>query len=67
METEITDLRNKRIEQSIVSISVKIGHAMKKIQDVKEMASDSENMLIMALQELEELYVSLDNPGGNGE
>ncbi len=65
MEPHITAKHNKQIEQSIINLSVKIANALQMIQTAKEMMNNSESVLIKALQELEELYVGLDNADEN--
>lgn len=60
MEPEVISLHDKRVEQSIISIGAKIADAIEMIQTAKEMASSSEDVLIKAQLELEELYVGLD-------
>ncbi len=60
MEPGIIYLKNKRMEQSVTSISAKITSAVEMVQKAKVMMNMSENMLIKAQLELEELYIALD-------
>jgi hypothetical protein len=59
VEPEIINLHNKRVEQSVISISIKIAHAIEMVQKTKEMTANSERMLVKAYLELEELYTKL--------
>lgn len=60
VEPEIIDLHHKRIEQSVVGIRAKLADAVEMVRRAKEMAANSENVLIKAQLELEELYIALD-------
>lgn len=60
MEPEVINLQDKGIEPSIIGISGKIADAVKMIQKAKMMATNSEEALIKAQLELEELYIALD-------
>ncbi|MEN6412836.1 MAG: hypothetical protein ABFC84_08735 [Veillonellales bacterium] len=62
MRPEVINLHDKRIEQSVVRISAKIADAVKMVQKAKEMAISSEDVLIKAQLELEEIYIVLDKP-----
>ena len=60
MESEVINLQDKRIEQSVVGISVKIADVVEMVQKAKEMTISSEDILVKAQMELEELYIALD-------
>lgn len=62
MKPEVINLRNKRIGQFITSIGAKVADAVELCQKAKELSASSEGILITAQRELEELYVSLDEP-----
>jgi hypothetical protein len=67
VEPEIINLHDKRIEQSVISISVKIANAIEMIQKTKEMTANSERMLVKAYLELEELYTKLGDDANESE
>ncbi len=58
------NLQNKILEQRVLSISAKVANAVDMVQRAKKMTIDSENMLIEAQLELEELYIALDKQRG---
>lgn len=60
MEIEVINLRDKRLEQAVVSISAKLADAIEMARQAKMLSADSEAMLIQAQLELEELFVQLD-------
>lgn len=61
MELEVINLRDKRLEQAIVSISAKIADALEMARRAKTLSADSEAKLIQAELELEELFVQISN------
>ena len=64
METKVIGLRDKRLEQSVVSISVKIADVLEMTQKARALSADSEAKLIKVHLELEELYAQI-NPTQN--
>lgn len=63
METEVINLREKRLEQVVVGISAKIADALEMSRKAKTLSADSEARLIQAQLELEELFVQLNHEG----
>jgi len=61
MEREAVNLYEKRIKQSLSRIGAKIADAADLSQKSKQLSANSEALLIAALKDLEELYVSLDD------
>ena len=59
MGANVIGLRDKRLEQAVVSISGKIADAIEMTQKAKTLSTDSETKLIQAHLELEELYVQI--------
>ncbi len=64
MKPGAINLQNKILEQRVLSISAKVANAVDMVQRAKKMTIDSENMLIEAQLELEELYIALDKQRG---
>lgn len=60
MKLEVINLRDKRLEQLIISIGAKIANAVEMVQKAKEMTANSEETLIQAHLDLEELYIALE-------
>jgi len=61
MENEIILFERKRLEQSIAKIGAKVAGAVEFSNKAKELTTGVESILICVQQELEELYLSLDN------
>lgn len=61
MEREAVNLYEKRIKQSLSRIGAKIADATDLSQKSKQLSANSEALLINALRDLEELYVSLND------
>ncbi len=51
---------DKRLEQSVVHIGAKIADAVELVQRAKEMTANSEDALIKAQLELEELFIGME-------
>lgn len=64
MGNGVVPLERRRLEQSISKIGAKVADAGELANRAKELTSKSEALLIRIQQELEELYLSLDQ--GNG-
>lgn len=60
MNPEQKELQAKHIEESITRIGAKVADAVELSQKAKDLSADSETLLINVQQELEELYVSMD-------
>ncbi len=60
MKPEVINLHDKRMEQSVISISAKIADAVEMVQKAKELTASSEDVLAKAQLALEELYIALD-------
>lgn len=61
MGAEKVNLKEKRLEQSIVGISAKIADAIEMARKAKGMVAESEETLVKAHLALEELYMSLND------
>lgn len=61
MGTENSHLQDKQTEQSIINVGAKIADAVEMVRKAKVMATVSENLLIEAQLELEEICVKLKN------
>lgn len=61
MGTENSRPQDKSTEQSIINVSAKIADAVEMVRKAKVMATVSENVLIEAQLELEEICVKLNN------
>ena len=59
MESDITSLRDKRLEQAIVGISAKIATMIEATHEGKMVSADSLATLIQIQMELEDLYIQL--------
>ncbi len=67
MGTENSHPQDEQTEQSIVSVSAKIADALEMVRKAKVMTTVSENVLIQAQLELEEICVKLkDGPDEEG-
>jgi hypothetical protein len=65
MEAEVINLREKRLEQVVVGISAKIADALEMSRKAKTLSANSEERLIQAQLELEELFVQLNQMTSN--
>ena len=63
MEENIVDLESKRIEKALSKIGARIARATDLSKQAKEMSAGSESILIHAQQEIEALYLSLEEEG----
>ena len=59
LKKEIVDLRDKYIEQSLIGISARISDALELAHEARKMAALSEEILVRAHLELEDLYTRL--------
>lgn len=59
MEEKIISLQDKRLERSLVSISIMIDDALAMTQRAKALSIDSEVKLALAQLELENLFLQL--------
>lgn len=60
MELKDINPQENLMERSVVSISAKVANAVEMVQRAKELTAGSEDTLIKAQIELEELFVHLD-------
>ena len=60
MEKKLTDIDQTRIERALTKIGSQIADATELSQKARELAANSELLLIAAQQELEALYLSLE-------
>lgn len=60
MREEVINLRDKRLEQSILGISTEIANAVEMAEKSKKLAANTEDILKRTQLELEELYLGLD-------
>lgn len=60
MREEVINLRDKRLEQSILGISTEIANAVEMAEKSKKLAANTEDILKQTQLELEELYLGLD-------
>ena len=60
MNPEKKELQAKHIEESISRIGAKVADAVDLSQKVRSLSANTEALLINVQQELEELYVSMD-------
>ena len=60
MEKKLTDIDQTRIERALTKIGSQIADATELSQKAKELSSNAELLLIAAQQELEALYLSLE-------
>ena len=60
MGAEVINLRDKRLEQSILGISTEIANAVEMAEKSKKLAANTEDILKQTQLELEELYLGLD-------
>lgn len=60
MREEVINLRDKRLEQSILGISTEIVNAVEMAEKSKKLAANTEDILKRTQLELEELYLGLD-------
>lgn len=59
MESGIIDLRDKQTEQLIINISAKVADAVEEMEKAKKIITNSEDVLIKAQLELEQLFLML--------
>ena len=63
MEKKLANIDQSRIERALTTIGSQIADATELSQKAKELAANSELLLIAAQQELEALYLSLEQQG----